>query len=822
MKNKTKLNILLIFLLLLNSSYLINVKKGGTFATSSSYQEQVSTISLSYTPQAPIEISDNSGLSSYSASGNGSVDNPYIISGFNITTTNSYAIYIHGSSVTAYFGIENCYFNSAQYGIHIDGIGDNIASIGNNTFENCTSAAIFVDSTNNFVIKGNKIIDSGTAVLIEAAEEFTIEENAISNCSSGIFANYYEGVLVDMNITATIFNNTIETITGSAIKINKHQGTATIFDSIFISENTISNVSRGIYVLRSPNVIVENNKLCNTTDYAIELYSYYIYSDSSNYSVKNNVITGTNMGISLEYNINNAIVEGNNITDANIAINAGNPLNLTIRNNVIEQNSKQNIAINLYNVNNVSVADNDVFNGTIKIDGSSEVEITNNRIIKSSKNIDIFESENVTIFNNELGDNSEATGIDIYAIINLNISCNNLTNLGRGIELYADNSRLIQNISIGMNYFNQIDYGVYIGSGRIVENLTIEENTFTAIEHSAIYMFNGGTGLKIVNNTISSRSNAAIRLYLNWIDMIISENTIIIYSSEYTGSGIHLGGGVVGGRITNNTFIEDTHNEKEMFTFLYLESGVSNMVIYYNQFFSKSSLEKQSSVKLVYDYGSANLWYNTTTNIGNYYCDYSGSGSYSITGDALSEDLYPITYVDTDNDGLDDYLELYLGTNPIVLDTDLDGMPDGWEIYYGFDPLANDGLEDQDNDGLTNLGEFLNNCDPTNSDTDGDLIPDGYEVDNDLNPLVNDATEDKDGDGIDNFTEYIDGTKANDADSDDDGWTDKQEKDAGTDPLDPNSHPEETTTPNKTSYFYLFGLIGIVAITVFLKKKYRN
>ncbi|MHA1222333.1 MAG: thrombospondin type 3 repeat-containing protein, partial [Candidatus Heimdallarchaeaceae archaeon] len=64
--------------------------------------------------------------------------------------------------------------------------------------------------------------------------------------------------------------------------------------------------------------------------------------------------------------------------------------------------------------------------------------------------------------------------------------------------------------------------------------------------------------------------------------------------------------------------------------------------------------------------------------------------------------------------------------------------------------------------------------------------------------------------------------KANDADSDDDGWTDKQEKDAGTDPLDPNSHPEETTTPNETSFFYLFGLVGIVAITTLLKKKYRN
>ena len=43
---------------------------------------------------------------------------------------------------------------------------------------------------------------------------------------------------------------------------------------------------------------------------------------------------------------------------------------------------------------------------------------------------------------------------------------------------------------------------------------------------------------------------------------------------------------------------------------------------------------------------------------------------------------------DTDNDGLPDTLEFYLGTNPFDFDTDGDGLPDGWEIMIaGTDPL---------------------------------------------------------------------------------------------------------------------------------------
>lgn len=48
--------------------------------------------------------------------------------------------------------------------------------------------------------------------------------------------------------------------------------------------------------------------------------------------------------------------------------------------------------------------------------------------------------------------------------------------------------------------------------------------------------------------------------------------------------------------------------------------------------------------------------------------------------------------VDSDGDGLCDWLEAKLGTNPYNPDTDGDGLSDGWEVAHGFNPLdASDG-----------------------------------------------------------------------------------------------------------------------------------
>ena len=101
---------------------------------------------------------------------------------------------------------------------------------------------------------------------------------------------------------------------------------------------------------------------------------------------------------------------------------------------------------------------------------------------------------------------------------------------------------------------------------------------------------------------------------------------------------------------------------------------------------------------------------------------------------------YPLPY-ETDLDGLMDYEEYWLGTDPNDPDTDDDELSDYDEArVYGTDPL--------------------------NPDTDGDFMPDGWEVTYQLDPLdstgIDGADGDLDNDGYVNLTEYLHGTNPND------------------------------------------------------------
>ena len=73
---------------------------------------------------------------------------------------------------------------------------------------------------------------------------------------------------------------------------------------------------------------------------------------------------------------------------------------------------------------------------------------------------------------------------------------------------------------------------------------------------------------------------------------------------------------------------------------------------------------------------------------------------------------------DTDGDGLSQYEESFLGTDPGLVDSDADGIPDGVEVRYGFDPLHHDDFAnmDTDGDGISDMLEFKANTDPTVAD----------------------------------------------------------------------------------------------------------
>ena len=102
---------------------------------------------------------------------------------------------------------------------------------------------------------------------------------------------------------------------------------------------------------------------------------------------------------------------------------------------------------------------------------------------------------------------------------------------------------------------------------------------------------------------------------------------------------------------------------------------------------------------------------------------------------------------DTDGDGLLDFLEEKLGTDPRKPDTDGDGLNDGDEVNrYKTDPLK----PDTDGDGLSDGKEIQIGTDPLKPDTDGDGLTDGDEVNKyKTNPLKTDTDEDYWNDRID-------------------------------------------------------------------------
>ena len=87
---------------------------------------------------------------------------------------------------------------------------------------------------------------------------------------------------------------------------------------------------------------------------------------------------------------------------------------------------------------------------------------------------------------------------------------------------------------------------------------------------------------------------------------------------------------------------------------------------------------------------------------------------------------------DTDEDGLEDGVEMSIGTSPCCSDSDNDGLDDEWEYINGLDPLSdtdNEGADgDKDGDGLSNLIEQVLGTKPFNVDTDGDGLLDRTET----------------------------------------------------------------------------------------------
>ena len=194
-----------------------------------------------------------------------------------------------------------------------------------------------------------------------------------------------------------------------------------------------------------------------------------------------------------------------------------------------------------------------------------------------------------------------------------------------------------------------IDIGL---CGAYCNQLTITNNIITNNNLAGIYLYSSGSST-VANNAITDNGECGITLWSS--DCCVLTWNLLINNTKY---GIKIG------------------------------SSSSNNTIYSNIFID-NNFDNPGATSQAYDDGSGNYWYNSTTQKGNYWSDWSGTGSYSIDGSANSVDLYPTN--DTDGDGLNDEQEVdTYGTDPTKTDTDGDGYTDGEEVQAGTDPIDPD------------------------------------------------------------------------------------------------------------------------------------
>ena len=218
-----------------------------------------------------INITDDSEFSVFP--GTGTSDDPFLIDGYNITTTSLVGIKITGT--TKYFIISNCYIDTLGYGIFLDSISNGTATITNNTCINNFWDGIYLSSSHNNTVSGNNCTNNGGSIHLSSSHNNTLSGNTCINS--------YVGIGLDSSYNNTVNGNNC-TDNGHGISMNGSN------NNTISGNNCTNNNWDGIELHDSNfNLIIENILLDN------EDYGVYISSSSFNY-IYDNLFFNNNLG----------------------------------------------------------------------------------------------------------------------------------------------------------------------------------------------------------------------------------------------------------------------------------------------------------------------------------------------------------------------------------------------------------------------------------------------------------------------------------------------------------------------------------------------
>jgi len=211
--------------------------------------EQVQTL----IEHEPIAINSDADFDKYDFSGTGTIDDPYIIENYNITTDQNDAIVI--GFTTKYVIIRNCYTVSSFIGIHVLHCANNTIRIIENTCEKSSYAGIFAEHMNQVYIENNICNENEQfGIVIFDSYESEILSNTVTNCKN-------EAIRADKTGNTRVINNTAMNSEFGIRGWNTN-------NSVFFSNNLVNNNVNGMEIREEcHNNIVHHNIFYNNCKY---------------------------------------------------------------------------------------------------------------------------------------------------------------------------------------------------------------------------------------------------------------------------------------------------------------------------------------------------------------------------------------------------------------------------------------------------------------------------------------------------------------------------------------------------------------------------
>jgi len=352
-------------------------------------------------------------------SGSGTYNDPFVINNVSINTNSEYSIAISSSDV--FFKIINCNLSNSEYGIRLN-------KANNGTIEDCyftNHSQSDIDSSNTErlkILKNNFTSSrSSESIYLYNCNHTIIEENSFSHNSKGIsqWINNPSTRSINLTIRANSFLN----ISDEAIRCE-------FIDNVLIEDNEFRECLDSFNSESIKNLVFQRNTLKNIF-YAFRL------SDGENINISQNIIINHSLGIAV-FNTILTSIYSNTIKESEGNLNypevdfdsAGivcfQSPECDIYNNIIKDNLGAGLGIS--NSNNSAIYDNTFSNNSVGIisgvqmspnpNNSTYLKIHSNEFIKNDNSLELLETYNSYILNNDFSYSQEAILIHTSSVNN--------------------------------------------------------------------------------------------------------------------------------------------------------------------------------------------------------------------------------------------------------------------------------------------------------------------------------------------------------------------------------------------------------------------